>query len=190
MTTPPGDPRIARTRAAVLAATLELVASEGFAGLTIDLISKRCGVARTTIYRHWPSLGALVFDAVANDASEAPFEQTDDAWADVERAVHALAARLRGTEWGRILPALIDAASRDPEIRELQSQRSAERRGALADLIERAKREGTIAPGTDTPLLVELLTAPLFTRHCISHLPVDAEFADQVLAMARQVAAP
>lgn len=189
MRTPVDDPRVARSRAAVLAGTRELVASAGFAGLTIELIARRSGVARTTIYRHWPSLGALVFEAVASDTSTPSIVDSGDPWADIEATVRGLAAKLRDSEWARMLPALIDASSRDAEIHRLQTQRSAERRGDLAALIDEGKRVGVVAPDTDTEVLVELLVGPLFSRHLVSHLPVDDDFVDRVLAAARRVAA-
>ncbi len=43
------DPRIAQTRALVLAATRELVSEVGFEGATIERIAERGGVARSTI---------------------------------------------------------------------------------------------------------------------------------------------
>jgi AcrR family transcriptional regulator len=48
-----GDPRVRRTRALVHEATIELLVDKGLSGLTIEAISQRAGVARTTIYRHW-----------------------------------------------------------------------------------------------------------------------------------------
>src|SRR3712207_7645107 len=52
-----------RSRAAVLAATLRLLAERGIAGTTIEAVAETSGVAKTTIYRQWNSQGGLVLDA-------------------------------------------------------------------------------------------------------------------------------
>ena len=53
-----------RARAEVLEAAADLVAEVGVERATIEEIAARSGVAKTTIYRHWPSKQALVVDAV------------------------------------------------------------------------------------------------------------------------------
>ncbi len=57
------DPRVLISRERVLTATLDLLTETGLGELTIDDISRRSGVAKTTIYRHWPNRSALVIDA-------------------------------------------------------------------------------------------------------------------------------
>ena len=49
------DERVRRSRAAVIGATTQLLVERGFGGATVDEISRRSGVAKTTIYRHWPT---------------------------------------------------------------------------------------------------------------------------------------
>ena len=60
------DPRVERTRLSVLAAAAELMAEVGWGGVTIESVSARSGVARTTIYRHWPDRLALLANAMAS----------------------------------------------------------------------------------------------------------------------------
>jgi AcrR family transcriptional regulator len=61
----PGRPR-AGIDAVVFAATLRTVHELGYAGATMDRIAAAAGVAKTTIYRRWPSKGALVTDCLAD----------------------------------------------------------------------------------------------------------------------------
>lgn len=61
----PGRPRSAQAHEAVLRATLELFAAEGFSGLTIEGVADTAGVARTTVYRWWPSKLALLLEAIS-----------------------------------------------------------------------------------------------------------------------------
>ena len=57
-------PRSEDARRRVLAATAELVAERGVAQLTIEEVAARSGVAKTTIYRHWPGRTTLILDVV------------------------------------------------------------------------------------------------------------------------------
>lgn len=176
------DPRIARSRGAVIEATLQLLGERGFAGVSIDAISRASGVARTTIYRHWTSLAEIVHDAVRSVAPPPPPDNdSGDPIADVTEFLRGLAHNLTDA-WGRIFPIIIDAADRDPELWELQTNHSAERRAVLEAIIARGQAGGAIGNDTDAAFLAELLTAPLFTRRFINHLPVDDAFVDRVVA--------
>ena len=60
----PGRPRSAQAHKAIIDATLELLAEEGFQGLSIEEVAARAGVGKTTIYRRWSSKEELVMDAI------------------------------------------------------------------------------------------------------------------------------
>jgi AcrR family transcriptional regulator len=60
----PGRPRSAQAHKAILNSTLELLAEEGFQGLSIEEVAARAGVGKTTIYRRWSSKEELVIDAI------------------------------------------------------------------------------------------------------------------------------
>src|SRR6516225_5412468 len=60
-----GRPR-AGIDAAVFAATLHSVHQLGYAGATMDRIAAAAGVAKTTLYRRWPSKGALITDCLVD----------------------------------------------------------------------------------------------------------------------------
>jgi AcrR family transcriptional regulator len=60
-----GRPRRAGADEEILTTALEMLRSTGFHHLTVDAISERTGIAKTTIYRRWPSKGALVSAALA-----------------------------------------------------------------------------------------------------------------------------
>src|SRR6516162_6358916 len=55
--------RVRRNKEAVLTVTLRLMFEEGIGGVSVDEDARRSGVAKTTIYRHWPSRSALLVDA-------------------------------------------------------------------------------------------------------------------------------
>ena len=67
-----GRPRRADADEAILAATLELLAEAGVAGLSMDVLAQRAGVGKATIYRRWDSKEALILDALRMTATADP----------------------------------------------------------------------------------------------------------------------
>src|SRR5579875_2521841 len=68
-TTRPGG-RTARTRTAVLAATLAELAERGYAELTVEQIAQRSGVHKTTVYRRWGGVDGLLVDALGEASAD------------------------------------------------------------------------------------------------------------------------
>jgi len=62
---PRGDKR-ARTRQALITATLEIVAEAGFAGASLEAIARRAGVTRGSIYSNFADRDALMIAAIAS----------------------------------------------------------------------------------------------------------------------------
>jgi AcrR family transcriptional regulator len=60
-----GRPRREGADDKILDATRDVLREVGYAALTVDAIAERAGVAKTTIYRRWPTKGALVAAAIA-----------------------------------------------------------------------------------------------------------------------------
>ena len=89
------DPRPAATRRRVIEATLELIAEVGFEGTSIEAISERCGVSRSTIYRHWPDPSVLYLEAFdPPSADTAPPVPTGDFATDLRAYIQHIADRL------------------------------------------------------------------------------------------------
>ncbi len=59
-----------QARIAVLHAADDLLAERGFAGLTIEGIAARAGVAKQTIYRWWPSKVEVLLGTLIEDSQE------------------------------------------------------------------------------------------------------------------------
>ena len=62
-----GRPRDPRLDEAVVAATLQLLAEEGYAQLTVERIAARAGVGKASLYRRWPDKVSIVLEAVSRN---------------------------------------------------------------------------------------------------------------------------
>lgn len=65
------DPRWARSRAATVRAAAALLEREGPSAVTHQRVANEAGVARATVYRHWPRIESLLLEVMA--AAELPF---------------------------------------------------------------------------------------------------------------------
>ncbi len=69
-------PRLGRKRdpsrdADILDAALEVLAQEGYVGMTMDMVAVRAKAGKATMYRRWPSKTELVLEALARLKSTA-----------------------------------------------------------------------------------------------------------------------
>src|SRR5260221_10727285 len=64
--------RSARVVNEVLAATLEVFAEHGYAGMSVEAVAARAGVNKTTIYRRWPAKVDLLGAALVSLRDEDP----------------------------------------------------------------------------------------------------------------------
>jgi len=175
------DERVRRSRRTVLAATAELLFERGFAGASVDEISRRSGVAKTTIYRHWPTRVDLLRDACSTLGTPQNVPDTGNFETDVTALVTDLAQLLRTAKWTSVLPSIIDAAERDPDIADMYSKLQHGYSAPLETAILRAVGRGELPKDTDTAMLIAALTGPLFYRRWFSRDPLTDAFAKQIV---------
>ncbi|MEZ0090575.1 TetR/AcrR family transcriptional regulator [Streptacidiphilus sp. EB129] len=119
LTTPRrGRPRSADADLAILAATRAALAEHGWGGLTMGDVATRAGVAKTTLYRRWPSRNELVVDAVAVLFDDLEMIDLGSLRADIEAVVQQFADLLALPESQAALLALFAEATRDPALRQ------------------------------------------------------------------------
>lgn len=184
------DPRVARSRATAIAATLGLLRERGIAATTMEAVAERSGVAKTTIYRQWRDQPSLVMDAISSTLHEPSLPDTGSVRDDLVVLLTGLAAALHGSPAAALMPALIEAAERDRAFAALHRTEAAHRHRVVRQVITRGMERGELPSDTDVDDLLDLLTGPLFYRRWVSIGAVDAAFAtrvvDVVLAGLRQ----
>jgi AcrR family transcriptional regulator len=176
------DPRVVLSRERVLTATLDLLTEAGLGGLTIDDVSKRSGVAKTTIYRHWSNRNSLIVDACLRmtDGDDEP-PDTGSLEGDVKAILTNLAELLVTARWSSILPSIVDAAERDPEIAEVHSRLQRWHAAPLRAALERAALRGEIPPEVDLSAIAAALRGPLYFRRWFSRDPINDSFVNLIV---------
>jgi AcrR family transcriptional regulator len=178
------DERVRRSKDAILKVTSQLLSETGFGGVSIDEVSRRSGVAKTTIYRHWPTRTALLIDACTQMGTKPDVPDTGSLKGDMTVLALGLAERLHSARWPSVLPSIIDAAERDPEIAELHSRLHAGRIAAFRAVVERGKEKGELPRRFDSSRLIAAVLGPLFYRRWFSREALDEKFVKFVVETA------
>ena len=175
------DERVRRSRATVLKVTTELMFERGFGGASVDEISRRSGVAKTTIYRHWATRTDLLRDACSAIGTPLVVPDTGSFEGDLMALMTKLAGLLRSAKWTSVLPSVVDAAERDPQIAKMYSRLQEGYSAPIQFVLERAVQKGALPKNTDVALLIAALTGPLFYRRWFSREPLTDAFAKQIV---------
>ena len=158
-------PRGADATASILSAALELGEEVGFDTLTIEGIADRTGVAKTTIYRRWPNVWALVMDAFLSEVTRtAPIREKATARESFAASMKLLARAYRGQQ-GKIMQPLLGRAQVDERLRDAVKTRWVEpRRQVAREIVRRGIANGELRPGLDPDVVLDALYGPLYHR--------------------------
>lgn len=169
-----GRARNETARRAILEAAAGLLATSELADISIARIADVAGVGRQTIYRWWPSKGAVLADAMAERAEDAVgVGSTGDLRADLTRFIGETFAAARHPTATRALRSLLGESLRDAPAAELLQAFTVRRREQLRSLVESSGQ----APNHDIELLADQIFGVLWYRLAISREPVDDESA-------------
>jgi AcrR family transcriptional regulator len=175
--------RSERAREAVLKAADDLLVERGYAGVTIEGIAARAGVAKQTIYRWWPSKFEVLMDTFLEDAEDAlQLPDTGTTTEDLRQHLQALTGFLTTQPAGRVLQALIGQAQQDPAVAEVFRRRYLTDRHVLdRTILERGIARGDLPPGLDLDLTIDLLHGPIYHRILLTGLPIDNALIDTLV---------
>lgn len=176
------DPRVARSRAAVLEAGVDLLVEGGPNAVTVEAVSQRSGVAKTTIYRQWASREDLVVDVVGEIVTAAPPPPPDMAFEPALRTlIRANCENARDDRLRRAFPAMLLAKAQGQfELDRLRTQSEHDQRALLEGLVQRGVAEGHLAPDVTIEDAMLQLFAPLVLITCGFH-EFDDDVADRIV---------
>ncbi len=165
-TTASENPRTTRMREAVLDAVIELVLTEGAGAVTALRVSEQAGVARSTVYEHWPTPDALLLDAI--DRVMTPHTSTaitGDLEADLTAALNGLRRRLANRPFLVWFATLLDHANRDRTFATAQRRFVNGVLQPVTDVLGAAKHRGELADDLDVGQAAAQLAAPILIHH-------------------------
>jgi AcrR family transcriptional regulator len=185
-TAPPGrpDPRVERSRQAILDATRELLADGDVGSLTVEAVAARSGVAKTTIYRRWRDKWELALDAVMIDMLPRFDEPIDvgDTRKELLTFVNQVVRMQASVPFGPAMQGLVSQIATDPQLARVYREQVVQpRMEQLAPVIERGIARGDLRPDTDVRLVHELLVGPIFYRLLFSGAPLTRNLGPRIV---------
>jgi AcrR family transcriptional regulator len=187
---PPAEQPTDRVRQTALATTTELLAEVGLDNFTMDDVVKRSGLSKSTLYRWWPSKGALAFEAFRekiHEVAEAmdefmPYEDRGRAEQELFTQVHGMMQLLARTDTGRTLADLIAEGRRNEAVLEsFRSEFLMPRRRRSREIVERELVRLGRPHAVQADVVLDLLYGAIYFRLLVGHAPLDDSFARQVV---------
>jgi len=175
------DPRVNRTRRAVLEAVATVVVDEGAAWVTHQRVAEVSGVGRATLYRHWPTPADLLYDALeaAEQSLLRPRDEPLMTWLRSE--LHRASVEMAAPTAIQFLAVLIGRADHDPSAAELRRRLIDRDVMNLAIMVARAGGRGEIVGHIDPHDLYSKLLGPLLIRVVVEGRPASGRFVDDVV---------
>jgi AcrR family transcriptional regulator len=182
--TSPERRRSIHSHQAILAATAQLLAEVGYTALTIEGVAAQAGVGKATVYRWWPSKGALVIEAMSAALAMPSFTETGDLRQDLLTVGNGIVETLAHSPAGAVIPALAADLMRDPDMAEqFRDQVIRPRRSAVTQILRRAADRGELPSDVDIDLLLDVYAGAVFYRVLISGEPVTGLLAEQLVGL-------
>lgn len=172
-----GRPRSERAHRAILRATLELLAEQGYEGLAMESIAERAGVGKATVYRRWKNKAEVLTAAVEGFVSENTLPDTGSIEEDLLHLMRRAVANYQGLP-GRIMPGLIAGMAQDPALAHVvRTSFLAQRQAALRTVLVRGIRRGELREDFDLDLALDLLGGGILVRLLINGGAIDEQLA-------------
>ncbi|MBN9151248.1 MAG: TetR/AcrR family transcriptional regulator [Micrococcales bacterium] len=170
-------------RDVVLETARLILADNGVKGLTIEGVSARTGVAKTTIYRRFRSKQELALAVVRQMTAEVvAVEQHGNSRARLVAVLERAVTLLRTTVMGKVMKGLVSDIATDPELgaayhREVISLRVT----TVHDIVQDGVASGELKPETDAGILHELLFGAVYYRLLLNGGELESAMADRIV---------
>ena len=173
------NPRTTRVRKIVLDAATDLLIEQGHHAVTPQRVSTVTGVARSTIYRHWPDPVSLLLDAIDRVLAPEYVQPTvGDLPVDLTAALDSLRLRLSKRPFRAMFAALLDHASRSSDLIPAQRRFVAGVTAPLRGIVAGAIDDGRLDRSIKSEEAVAQLAGPIFHQHVMRR----ARISDELIA--------
>jgi len=166
--------------AEILRCALDVLAEEGYDGMTIEMVAARAKAGKATLYRRWASKSELVIDAVAcmkrTDAKVESLPDTGSLRGDLVAMIkpHSIEESEKKM---RVMAGLASLLDRAPELVDAVNAAIVEPRTTINRLFfQRAIDRGEIPPDCDVDTLAMVAPSMSAYRALVLKKPVDRPF--------------
>jgi AcrR family transcriptional regulator len=182
----------AEVRAAVLTAAGRILLRDGMQAVTFDRVAAEAGASKTTLYKWWPSPGALAAEAYFTQSRRAlDFPDTGDVRADLIAQLGAFVRWLKDEGAEKPVSELIGAAQMDPSLaRSWSGSYALPRRELARERLRVAQRQGQLREDADLDVIVDQLWGACYFRLLVLKVPFDESIVEPLVDHALYGVAP
>lgn len=172
-----------QVREEILAAAGQLLLREGMGAFTIERVAALAGASKVTIYKWWPSKGALALEGYASTVDQVlSVPDTGDIEADLTSQLLTFVHLLRDTPAGRVTAELLGEAQTDPDLlAAFHRTYSRPRRAAGLAALRTAQERGQLRVDAEPETLIDQLWGACLYRLLVRDDPLTDDFARAVV---------
>ena len=160
-----------------------MLAERGPSSFTIDAVVERTGVAKTTIYRHWPSRSQLLVAAIGQLGGSTAIPDTGSLRGDLTTYFRERMRSLGADHMDQrlqTLPGILEAAMRDPGMMEVGTEVVKAALSSLEPMLRRARAREELRPDRNIEGMAHILLGASFIHRALGY-PVDKAYIDQMV---------
>lgn len=174
------------SRRAILAAAIAVTGELGYDRASVEAIARRAGVGKQTIYRWWPSKGAVLLEALVGRIAavvELPFPDTGDIIEDIRANMTATTQLLADDDNVRTAyQGLIAAAQSDPALSDAHLEQLTNPPSVMCrERLSAAQDRGELRADADIQAIIDTLWGALYYRLLLHTRPLESEQIDAAL---------
>jgi AcrR family transcriptional regulator len=167
----PGRPRSANRDEAIVAAAIDELVANGYAGMSIEGVAARAGVAKTTVYRRWAGKDDLVLAALSKVKGPLPEPPGTSVRADLTYILEQMRTSWLDSTHGRLMQRLAADGYARPELyRRFRDQVVGPRHEVTYGVLRRGAERGDIRADFDPAWVNDMLTSPIIAA-VLTHRP-------------------
>lgn len=181
MTDAATDPRIERTRTAVLDAGVAILFEQGPDGVTHAAVATAAPVSRTTLYKHWPTRADLLFDILNCVEPHKNVEPTGEIRSDLFEMMGEMAIAFADPQLNKMFSSLMAQAQWDDDTDKAQQALLAGGMANMERVLDAAVANNQLPAGIDPLRAGGRLVGPMFFASLIGRRPMLPAEVEQLV---------
>jgi len=178
----PGRPRSEQAEQAIIEATLDLFAEQGFEGVCVEAVASRAGVGKATIYRRWPNKEELLLAALGSMKSPFPEPEGTSARDDLVAMLTVMCEDKADPRKARRYALLLGEGGKYPRLMARYKETVVKpRHDAIRAVIRRGIETGELRAGVDVEIALLTLTGTVLAKEKSADGELNADFAARIV---------
>jgi AcrR family transcriptional regulator len=178
----PGRPRSEQAEQAIIEATLDLFAEQGFEGVCVEAVAARAGVGKATIYRRWPNKEELLLAALSSLKSPYPEPKGESVRDDLVAMLSVMCADMGDPRKARRHALLLGEGEKYPRLMARYKETVVQpRRELMRSVIRRGIASGELRADTDVEIAMFALTGTVLAKGKETDARLDGDLAARIV---------